>query len=62
MSPTGRHLPDILARAAALAGAMEFLAGWLKAADDHQHNPAPPEPPILRDYRPRFCDADFTAL
>ena len=63
MSPTRRDLLDLVARAAALPGAMEFFSAWSKAADDHQHNPAPPEPPLLRDYKPRFFDAaDFAAL
>ena len=63
MLPTRRDLLDLAARAAALPGAMEFFSTWLKAADEHQHNSAPPEPPLLRDYRPRFFDAaDFEAL
>ncbi len=62
-SPSRRDLLDILARAAALPGAMEFLSTWLKAADDHQHSSAPPEPPLLRDYKPQFFAApDFAAL
>jgi len=63
MFPTRRDLLDILARAAALPGAMQFFAAWHRAADDHQHSAAPPEPPLLRDYQPRFFDAaDFDVL
>ncbi len=36
---------------------------WLQAAEVHTHSPAPPEPPLLRDYKPQFFDAqDFYAL
>ena len=58
-----RELLEILGRAAALPGAADFFSTWLKAADDHHHDAAPPEPPLLRDYQPRFFDAaDFEAL
>ena len=48
----------------ALPGAAEFFAVWLRAADDHKHGPmAPPEPPLLRNYKPQFFAADdFAAL
>lgn len=48
----------------ALPGAAEFFAAWLRAADDHSHGPAaPPEPPLLRNYKPQVFDAaDFAAL
>jgi len=63
MLPTRRDLVNLLTRAAALPGAAEFFAAWLPAADQHSANPAPPEPPLLRDYRPQFFDAaDFAAL
>jgi hypothetical protein len=63
MLPSRRDLLDLVARAAAVPGAMEFFSTWLKAADEHQHNPAPPEPPLLRDYKLQFFDrADFEAL
>jgi hypothetical protein len=46
-----------------LPGAAEFFGAWLKAADEHRHSTAPPEPPLLRDYKPRFFEADdFGAL
>ena len=62
MLPTRRDLLDILACAAAIPAGAEFLAAW-QAAGDHQHGSAPPEPPLLRDYQPRFFDAaDFGAL
>ena len=63
MPPSRRELLDLAARAAALPGAAEFFAAWLRAADDHQHSSAPPEPPLLRDYQPKFFAADdFAAL
>ena len=52
-------------RAAAAAGGAEFMSAWLRQGAAHQHasSPAPPEPPLLRDYRPKFFDADdFDAL
>lgn len=66
--PTRRDLLDAAIRAAAiraaaLPGAAAFFSAWLKAADDHQHPTAPPEPPLLRDYQPKFFGAeDFAAL
>ncbi len=47
----------------ALPGAAEFFAAWLQA-QDHAHGPtAPPEPPLLRNYQPKFFGADdFAAL
>jgi hypothetical protein len=63
MLSTRRDLLDVLARAAALPSAAEFFSAWLRAADDHQHNSAPPEPPLLRDYKPQFFPPpDFQAL
>lgn len=54
---------EIVTRAAALPAASEFFAAWLRAADEHQHSSAPPEPVLLRDYRPQFFGAeDFRAL
>jgi len=61
MLPSRRTLLDILARAAALPGAAQFLAAW-QATGDHQHNAAP-APPLLSGYTPQFFDApDFAAL
>jgi len=63
-----RDLLDLAVRASALPGAAEFFSAWLRAAPDSQHaaatNPfAPPEPPLLRDYQPKFFGAeDFAAL
>lgn len=61
-----RDLMRLAACAAALPGASAFLSAWLQAAP-RQHKgmrlDAPPEPPLLRDYAPRFFDAaDFEAL
>jgi len=66
MHLTRRDIVDVAIRAAALPGAAEFFSIWLRAAQAHQHSAnsqAPPEPPLLRDYRPKFFDAtDFGAL
>jgi hypothetical protein len=66
MVPTRRDLVDLAVRAAALPAAAEFFAVWLQAAQDHQHETgasAPPEPPLLRDYKPAFfAPEDFEAL
>lgn len=54
--------------ALALPMAGEFFQTWLQAAGQHPASathglPAPPEPPLLRDYHPKFFDAaDFEAL
>lgn len=59
---TRRTLLDLAVRAAALPGAAEFFGAWLQAAQAH-HSSAPPEPPLLRNYRPRFFSTeDFAAL
>jgi hypothetical protein len=64
--PSRRDLLELSLRAAALPGGAEFFAAWLKAADDHPHasaSKAPPEPPLLRNYKPKFFGAeDFAAL
>lgn len=59
-----RTLLEQATRAAALPGAAEFFSAWLKAAEDHSHSSAaPPEPPLLRNYQPKFFPAeDFAAL
>ena len=59
-----RDLLNLAARAAALPGAAEFFSTWLRAAGTHAHpSSAPPEPPLLRDYKPKFFDPeDFSAL
>src|SRR5579885_3490672 len=61
--PSRRELMDLAVRAAALPGAAEFLGVWLRAQEGHRHSPAPPEPPLLRDYKPQFFGSeDFEAL
>jgi hypothetical protein len=64
--PSRRDFVDLALRAAALPGAAEFFSTWLRAADQHQHissSAPPPEPPLLRDYQPKFFGAeDFAAL
>ncbi|HZQ50978.1 MAG TPA: gluconate 2-dehydrogenase subunit 3 family protein [Bryobacteraceae bacterium] len=63
MSHTRRELLDLLVRAAALPAGAEFLATWLQAGQAHRHSAAPPQPPLLRNYQPKFFDsADFEAL
>ena len=68
MRSSRRVFLDIAARAAALPGAAEFFSAFfaahLNAAEEHQHqSSAPPEPPFLKDYKPKFFDAsDFAAL
>lgn len=61
-----RELMRLAAYAVALPGAADFFSAWLGAAPrQHQdHRPyAPPEPPLLRDYQPRFfTPEDFEAL
>jgi hypothetical protein len=60
-----RDFVDLAVRAAALPGAAEFFSAWARAATQHEHNSstAPPEPPLLRDYQPKFFAAeDFEAL
>jgi hypothetical protein len=62
MLPTRRDLIELAARAAALPAGAAFFAAWLPA-QSHIHSTAPPEPPLLRDYKPQFFDAaDFEAL
>jgi hypothetical protein len=61
--PSRQDLLEWTGRAAALPGAVEFFGTWLRAQDGHQHSTAPPEPPLLKDYKPRFFEAtDFAAL
>ena len=55
---TRREMLEMTSRAAALPGAAMFFAAWLRAADHHQHPNAPPEPPLLRDYQPKFFEPD----
>jgi hypothetical protein len=64
--PSRRDVIDLAIRAAALPGGAEFFSAWLKAGQasgDHNHSDAPPEPPLLRNYQPKFFSAeDFQAL
>jgi hypothetical protein len=59
-----RDVLEVAIRAAALPGGAEFFAAWLLAGDDHKHgSDAPPEPPLLRNYQPKFFSPDdFRAL
>src|SRR5258708_22597942 len=66
MLPSRRDLLDLAIGAAALPTAGEFFSTWLQAADDHKHasgSTSPPEPPLLRDYQPKFFGPeDFAVL
>src|SRR5512132_1521953 len=60
-----RDLIELTARAAVAAGGAEFFGAWLRQGAAHQHasSPAPPEPPLLRNYQPKFFNGeDFEAL
>ena len=58
-----REMLDLAVRAAALPGATEFFAAWLQQSAATVNPNAPPEPPLLRDYQPKFFGAeDFAAL
>ena len=64
-----RDFVHLVFRAAALPGAAEFFSAWARAASPHEHgssspgSSAPPEPPLLRNYQPKFFAADdFEAL
>lgn len=60
---TRRDLLQLAAYALALPAAADFFGAWLHAAPQSHRMAAPPEPPLLRDYRPAFFDAaDFEAL
>jgi hypothetical protein len=62
---TRRELLGLVASALALPGAADFFGTWLTAAQQPQHHGGwqPPEPPLLRDYQPKFFDAaDFGVL
>jgi hypothetical protein len=61
---TRRHVLQLAAYALALPGAADFFGAWLQAASpQHVMGTQPPEPPLLRDYQPKFFDAaDFEAL
>lgn len=61
--PSRRDVLELAMRAAALPGGAEFFSAWLQAADDHSHSSAPPEPPLLKNYQPKFFSPeDFSAL
>ena len=63
---TRREFLTLLSYALAAPGAAHFLSTWLDAAPRGPQGfrpMAPPEPPLLRDYQPRFFDAeDFRVL
>lgn len=67
MKVTRRDLLELAVRAAALPGAAQFFSAWLQAGQAHQHPAAatyaPPQPPFLQSYTPKFFAAeDFHAL
>jgi gluconate 2-dehydrogenase subunit 3-like protein len=58
-----RDLLDLAVRAAALPGASHFFSAWFQQSGATANTYAPPEPPLLRDYQPKFFAADdFAAL
>jgi hypothetical protein len=58
-----RDLLDLAVRAAALPGASHFFSAWFQQSGAAASSYAPPEPPLLRDYQPKFFAADdFAAL
>ncbi len=60
-----RALMRLAAYAVTLPGTAEFFSAWVTAAPQQRgvRLDAPPEPPLLRDYQPKFFDAeDFEAL
>lgn len=63
-----RDLLDLAMRASVLPGAAEFFSAWFRTATGDQQAAAtnafaPPEPPLLRDYQPKFFNVeDFAAL
>jgi hypothetical protein len=60
---TRRSLLEMAVRVAATPAGVEFFAAWKLAAQGHDHINAPPDPPILRDYKPQFFSPeDFQAL
>jgi hypothetical protein len=60
---TRRHLLYLTGCAFALPGAADFFSTWLNAAPVQHGAAAPPEPPLLRNYQPKFFAADdFEAL
>jgi hypothetical protein len=62
MDRTRRRLLRLAVAAAALPGAADFLAPWLRAQAHDQHY-APPDPGLLKDHQPKFFDQeDFAAL
>lgn len=66
IDPGRRELMRLAAYAATLPGASEFFSAWLQAGQHqkpHARPYAPPEPPLLTNYTPKFFDAaDFAAL
>ena len=63
---TRRELLNLISYALVLPGATDFFSAWLHAAPRARQtfNPAPPpEPPLLREYQPKFFNVeDFEAL
>ena len=63
---TRRTFVTLLSYALALPGASQFFSAWLEAGARPRQTlriAAPPEPPLLRDYQPKFFSAqDFEAL
>jgi hypothetical protein len=62
---TRRSLLALAVRAAATPAGIAFFSEWSKANGQHSHtdSSAPPEPNVMRDYKPQFFSPeDFEAL
>jgi hypothetical protein len=66
---TRRDVNWLVVRAAATAGAADFLTPWLAAQQTHHHSAAPPDPHDWSAYQPKFFSPEefqwldsFTAI
>lgn len=65
MTLSRRDLLGLAAAALSAPGATEFFSAWFGSGGQavHASHWQPPEPPLLRNYQPKFFDAgDFKAL
>lgn len=61
---TRRDLMAVTGRVMAAVGGQEFMADWLRAAEEHNHgkSAAPPEPDRWTNYQPQFFSAGEFAM
>ena len=61
---TRRDLMAVTGRVMAAVSGQEFMADWLRAAEEHSHgkSAAPPEPDRWANYTPKFFSADEFAM